>query len=137
METVVSKEQAQKEVNDWLDRMEIPATKRDSDEVSFFIESIINSVMGGWLIFNEDGTVTQKLKYPLADGATKELRHSFRYQIGEYNKAMKGLHPSEEVDWCMAKLLVINANSPKMPRAALDKLDGADFKVSKALTVFF
>lgn len=137
MEPVVSKDQATKEVSAWMDRMDVPVANRDRDVVKELIDGLVADTMNGWLMFNDDGTITQKLKFPLADGATKELQHSFRYQIGEFNKATKGISAIDEVDYCMSRLVVINANSPKLPRAAFDKMDGADYKVCKKITVFF
>lgn len=132
----VSKDVAYVEVNAWLDRMDVPQDVRDKDGVIQPIAALVKSLSEGNLIFNADETVTQVLKFPLADGATKEIVYDFRYEIGQYNKATKGISPTDEVDWSIARLTLVAANK-QHTKGVFEKMKGPDFKIARNLTVFF
>lgn len=133
--SVVSKEQATKEVNEWLDRMDIPVDNREKEAVKEFINAIIEFVEKGFLVFNSDETITQILRHPLAGGETKEIVYDFRYEIGEYNKATKGVSAVDAVDYAVARLSLISA--AKYPKDVFLKMKRADYNVASKLTVFF
>lgn len=135
MADLIAKDVAQKEVTEWLDRMDIPAENRERENVRIYIECIVDAIMKGFLIFNPDETVTQKLKSPLGEGATKELHYDFRYEIGEYKKAMKGISIDDEVGWATAKLSLVSAD--KLPASAFLKLKRSDYGIASKLTIFF
>lgn len=135
MEEKVSKEVAQKEVNNWLDLMDITKENRQTPDVVIFVDSLIESVQKGHLVFNDDETVTQILKQPLADGKTKEIKYDFRFEIGEFNKATKGISSMDSVDWSIARLALSSVD--KLPKAFFEKLKRTDFNVAKAMTIFF
>lgn len=135
MEEKVNKEVATKEVNAWLDIMDISKENRETDEVKTFINSLISSVQKGLLFFNDDETVTQKLIHPLNDGQRKEISYDFRYEVGKYNKATKGISSLDSIDWSIARLSLSSVED--LPKAVFEKMKRADFNVAKALTIFF
>src|SRR6478735_5615039 len=102
--SVVSKEVAEKEVNAFLDSMDIPVENRTKDAVKPMIDIIVGAVMSGHLVFNTDGTLTQKLKEKLGAGDITEIVYDFRFEIGELGKAMKGVSMVDEVEFTVARL---------------------------------
>lgn len=135
MAEVVGKEQATAEVNTWLDAMDIAPENRSKEFVKAAIDVLISAVMSGHLTFGEDGTATQKLKFPLGNGNTSQIEYDFRYEIGEYNKLTKGVSLSDEVDWSIARLVLVSKD--KLPKALFEKMKRADFFIASKLTVFF
>lgn len=130
---MVGKDVAEKEVNEWLDHMDIPENARKVGAVKIFVDSIVESVSKGFLVINDDKTITQKLKTPLAEGATKEIIYDFRYTIGEYYERMKEVNETNETELAIAKLSFI----AKKPKEFIGRLEGKDFKVARALVIFF
>lgn len=136
MAQVISKEQATKEVNQWLDLMNIPKAKRESEGPKDYINILIEAVMEGTLIFNEDETITHKLKHPLADGNTKELKYDFRWEAGDYQAKTKGTDVfADEIGWQVARLSL--ASAEKHPTSVFLKLKRQDYFIASKLTVFF
>lgn len=135
MEDKVSKEVATKEIDALLDSLDVPKETREFGTVKPYVDSLINSVMKGRLIINDNETVTQKLIHPLADGATTEIEYDFRFEIGAYNSKTKGTTSDKEIEWIVARLSLLSIK--ELPTTVFMKMKRADYHVAKALTVFF
>jgi len=133
---VVSKEVAKSEIDKFLDLMNIPTENRDKDTVKVYINILTKAICDGHLVFNEDETITQILKFPLGDGATKEINYDFRYEIGEYQSKTKGTNAfDDEVEYACARLSLIS--KPSLPVSVFKKLKREDYLIASKLTVFF
>ena len=134
---VVSKEQAHSEINKWLESMNIPESVKDKDGISTYIDRLVKAVFDGVLIFNDDETITQKLKHKLGDGDTMEINYNFRYEIGEYQTKTKGTNVfDDEVGFRLARLSLISTNK-QFTAAVFAKMKREDYAIASALTVFF
>lgn len=133
---VVAKEVAIDEVNKFLDRQEFNEEARKEDSAKIQIGILVKSVEDGYVTFNDDETVTQKLQYPLADGDTTELKYDYRFEIGQYRTKTKGTDPyGDPVGYTVARLSLISAK--KLPTAVFEKLKAQDYNRARALSVFF
>ncbi len=134
---VVGKEQAAAEVSKWLDMMNIPEATRGKEQIQVYVSVLEKAVCEGVLIFQEDESITQRLKHNLGDGDTKEINYNFRYDIGEYQAKTKGTNVFEdEVEFRVARLSLISTNKSFVP-AVFKKMKREDYFVAAALTVFF
>lgn len=129
----VAREVAEADVAKWLDFMDIPEKTRKDNEVAAMIDHVVTSVEKGYLIIEDDGSVTHNLRVPLGGGATKQLKYEFRLTIGEFHDAMKDVSPIDAIAQVLAKLQIISKQAPAVLRA----LDSRDYKIAQALTVFF
>lgn len=133
---MISKEIALIEVTKWMDVMGIPEINREKEHTQSLVAILVKAVCDDILIFNENETLTQILKTPLGDGATKEIVYDFRYEIGDYQTKTKGTNVfDDEVEFRVARLSLISA--AKYPTALFKKLKREDYLIASALTVFF
>jgi hypothetical protein len=130
---VVSKEVATKEINSWLDALDYPTKARTDEEVKSWIETICESIQRGDLVFEDEHTIVQKLKHPLADGATREIKYDFRFEVGDYQTKMKNKSPNDAIEWNTAKLSLISSQVP----AVFLKFKKYDYSVASKLALFF
>lgn len=131
---VIAPDAAKAEVTAWMEFMEAETKHEPGSAAQLFIESFVDSVAKGYLVIKEDKSIVQKLRVPLANGeGLKEITYSFRFTVGAYHDAMKGVDPTDEFAYVLAKLQLISKQAP----AVLRNLDNKDYKVAKALAVFF
>lgn len=87
----VSREVAEKDVQRWLDHKRVKELKREKNKDA--IESMIECVMDGTLVIDDECVITHNLLFPLGnDENIKELKYSPRLtvgRIGEYTKNAK------------------------------------------------
>lgn len=130
---MIAKEVATKDVHAWLDSMDVLPEAREKDVVKIFIDQLIDSVSKGYLVINEDKSITQKLRVPLGDGATKEIKYDFRYTVGEYHDKLKVVPELDEIATALAKLSLISKQSVEVIR----RFDKKDYTVARSLVIFF
>lgn len=130
---VVSREVAENEVNAWLDYIHVRKSQRESEFAKVYINHIVESVMEGSLIFNEDKTITQKLLTPLGEGATKEIVYNSRFEVGKMIDIMAGVKSSDEASKVIAILSLLSGK----PIAVFKKLERSDYVIAEKITLFF
>lgn len=130
---VIAKDAATAEVNAWLDALDYPTSARSDEQVKEWISSVIESVQRGDISFESEDVVIQKLRHPLADGATKEIRYDFRFEVGDYQAKMKGKSTNDAIEWNVAKLSLISGHVA----AVFLKLRKYDYSVASKLAIFF
>lgn len=133
MSELIAKEVAIKEVNDWLDAMDYPKKAREHEDIKSYIEIISESVQCGDITFESEYVAVQKLRHPLANGGTTEIKYDFRFEVGAYHEKMKGKSPSDPVDFNIAKLSLVSGQVP----GVFLKLMKYDYSVASKLALFF
>jgi len=133
MNDVISKEVAEEEVTKWLDDLDVSQETRDGHFIAPVIKDIVKAVQRGLLVINEDGTVTQTLTTPLAGGATKEIKYSSRYKIGDWHKKVRGIPKDDSIGIMLAKLSLLSGEVV----AVFEKLDNKDYGIATNIAVFF
>lgn len=134
---VVSREQAQTEIEGWLDFRKTPAAERAQKADD--IESLVNAVMYGQISINPDTKViTQKLDFPIEGekGAADvtEIRHRPRVRTGEFNRAMEGVNVKSLLGGITTATV---AAITGLPSLVIEKLDSQDTKISRTIASFF
>jgi hypothetical protein len=131
---VVSKEVAENDVSAWLDYIRIRKTQRESEFAKVYINHIIESVMEGLLIINEDKTITQKLLSPIGEGGiTKEIVYNSRFEVGKMIDAMSLVKSNDEASKTIAVLSLLS----NKPVGMFKKLERSDYVIAEKITLFF
>lgn len=134
MEPVVNIEAAEKEVNAWLDSLEVSAETRENEMIAATIRAIVTLVSKGLWIFNDDETVTVKLTSPLGEnGITAEIKYNGRYSIGDWHAKIKNIPAGDYTGMVLAKLSLLS----KLPVKLFEKFDNKDYKNHANVAVFF
>ena len=133
MKEQISYEIAQNEVEKWLSKNRIKASKRKASEP--VIESLIDAVMYGQIVFDSETlAITQHLDFPLGeDSSLKTLTYKDRItkkEVDDKLSAMKNKDGSASITAYVAALTL-------QPVAIIDKLDTRDYSISQSIAVFF
>lgn len=135
MANKISREVAEKEVTDWLDKKKIFTSVRESDAGKANIEDIIGFVMEGIVEINDDGTAKHNLVFPLGDNSVvKDLTYKARINNKLLEPYMKGVSPTDP----FAVFLANACAATDTAKGILNALDsGTDKKVMQAIVFFF
>jgi len=128
----ISYEIAQQEVNKWLDARRVSVSKRESQEAA--ISSLIEAVMYGNIVIDENNQITQTLTYPIGenDSFTK-LTYKTRITQGEVSTRISALKNSDSLSVISAYVSALTTQ----PLSLLQKLDTTDYSLCQTIAVFF
>jgi hypothetical protein len=134
MEETISLKAAENEVSNWLDSLDILPERREDMFVKAVIANIVRAVQKGLWIFNENGTITQNLKFPLGEkGVTSSLTYTNRYKIGDWHKRKQKIAHGDATGEIIAKLSLMSGQ----PAAVIESLENPDYEVATNVAVFF
>lgn len=132
MKEQISYEIASQEVEKWLSKNRIKASKRKASEP--VIESLIEAVMYGQLVFDENLIITQNLDFPLGENSeVKQFTYKERItkkEVDDKLSVMKNKDGSASITAYVAALTL-------QPVGIIDKLDTRDYSISQSIAVFF
>ena len=127
--SVVSKEQAQKEVDAFLDFKRISSGKRIACEKN--IERLVDAVCDGTLVINEDTKeITQKLHFPVS---FSELKYKPRLTAKQIQNATNGLKPEDS----MGRAFGYIACATGEDRNVVASMDAEDYSIAGDIVIFF
>lgn len=128
----ISKDQAKKEVDRWLEAKRVkPSVIEDSTDS---IEQLTDEVADGYLILNEDNTWIQKLVWPLGkDGQVTELIYKPRITDLDINKYSKGIKAQD----FRGQINAVTCALTDQPMGIINKLDTEDRRTARSLSGFF
>ena len=129
----VNIEVATKEVNDWLDSKKV--SDKDKELNQDQIDKLIDAVCNGYLVVNDDDTLSQTLKFPIKgeDSEIKELKYKNRVTVKEIQTQMTGTKSGDFIGMLTAYISAATV----MPKAFLKNLDTQDWSLAQAIGVFF
>lgn len=133
---VIPREQAEKEINDWLDYKRKSASNREKLVES--ISALVDAVMDGDLVFNEDKTITQILRFPIEDkdgnAVMKKLEYKARLKAETLQQHSQGTKAGDDYGRVNAHIAALTSN----PKDVVKKMDVDDYGIASLLiTVFF
>lgn len=123
----VSKQQAEKEINEWFDFARVRASVRKAKSHSF--EILVESVMDGSIVINPDKTITLILIDPLE--GTKEVVFTPRYKVEDLFSIAKTVEVPD------GGVLSVLAAMSKKPTGVFLKFSNVDYSIASAIAVFF
>jgi len=130
----MTRELAQTEFNKWFDTKNLAQKlheKNADDE-----EAIIDAIIAGDLILNDDFSFTQKLKFPVQMNETEkldELKYAYRISDGIMSAAIKG---NDAKDMMGIAQSVISALTGQV-KGTIKALDTVDSGLGKHIAAFF
>lgn len=131
---VVTKEIADKEVNDWLLWKKVPDAYIKGS--SLYINGISIAVQEGTFVIDPDTKViTHKLKWPIGSGEfmITELKYKPRLTIAVIQSNISGVALSD----LTGKSLSIIAALSGVPRTEIAPMDHEDFRAASDVAAFF
>lgn len=124
----MTQEAAQAEFERWAyetKKLRPVALKKHADACENFIDALCD----GSLTIEEDGSITQKLSFAIAD--KKELKYKARLTIGELGRALDGRGSDTEKARKMVAMLTGELAS------VIEKMDSNDWALANVITVFY
>jgi len=130
----VSREVAEKEVEQWLDHKKISPKKRETQKE--YVEVLIDAVSEGVLTLQSETHIfVHTLKFPPegAEDPIKTLEYKPRLQYANVKGHLRGV-ASGDGD---ARFIAYMAALTSKPKLVFEKLDSEDMSVAQAITLFF
>lgn len=136
MSEILSKEIATKEINDWLDSLDITSEMRELQKVQ--IDRLVYGVSNGSLVINEDKSITQKLKFPFGNEVkVKELVYKNNLTVAEIEMANEdevGV-PKSNTHYPVyySYIKALTGQNKMLTR----QMNNKDYKISESIALFF
>lgn len=128
----IAKEIADAEVQKWLDFKKVKESKREL--IIEILDSLSEAIQDGFLVLNEDMTLTHTLKFPIkGEVVTEKLTYQPRVTVQSVNLHMKGIK-GNDTD---SKLLATIAALTRSPKALIENLDTEDYSIAQQIGIFF
>jgi len=129
----VSNDQAVKDIERWLDAKKIKDRKREQNADSEAV--LVDAIMDGDLIVNDDNSLTLKLIWPTAEGqGVSTLTFKSRLTVGERQEATKGIKPTDAEGRLIGYVAVLT----DQPVGVIKKLEsGEDYERASSIAVYF
>ncbi len=132
LNTKISPDIAEEEVDKWLDYKHVSESKRETNKAQ--IEVITNAIADGYLTLNEDHSFTQHLNFPTeGDAPVTELQFKPRLRVKQIHSHLKGVK-ADDID---ARLAAYVGALTSQPNAVIKGLDTEDYSIAQAIALFF
>jgi len=130
MSDVISKEQAEKEVNSWLDYKKVSPKKRETLKGN--IAYLVEAMMEGLLVLDSETFVFEHtLKFPV--GETKKLKYKPRLTIKEIQDRTQNIKISGPLEQSIAYISALTGQ----PSSIIKEMDSEDNTLADYLSFFF
>jgi hypothetical protein len=128
----VSREQAQSEVESWLDYKKVGSQKRETNKDS--IEFLISAIVEGDLTVDEDKNLIQKLKFPPSgDLAVSALKYKPRVTVKVVNTRLTGIK-SDDIN---GRICAYASALTGVSRELIKDMETDDFGLVQNIVLFF
>lgn len=128
----VDQQQAEKEVNAWLDYKRIDEFEREDKEI--FTRKLVNAVCDGRITIDENFVLTQILCFPIGgEMPIDKLEYKPRVKTSSIHVRLQNVKPSD-ADGRMSA--IIGAITAK-PTAVIKDMDTIDYSLAQAISLFF
>lgn len=128
----VSREVAEKDVIAWLDFKKVNAKKRENYRDN--IDTLIDAIVDGALILEDDKTFTHKLKFPIGEEETVSvLKYKPRVKVSTVQVCLQNVKATDadgRICGYMAALTGVDRNIIKQQ-------DTEDYEIGRAIVLFF
>lgn len=130
---VISEEQAKAEIEKWLKAKRVTPRMRKKNEQAE--ETLIGAIQDGYLVLNDDLTLTQKLIFPTKEDGTgvNDLKFKLRMSVDERSTATKGYRPDDGD----GRMIGYIAHLCGTARGIIGKLDSVDFEIAQSIAIYF
>lgn len=131
--SAINKEQAQLEIDSWLDHKKIKDKKREAHKNS--IETLVEAIKDGSLVLNDDKSLEYQLSFPVGkEGQVKSLKFKPRVSVTELQDRKNGNKPGDGDALILSTISALTG----IAVAQLKNMDsGDDYDVCGSISVFF
>lgn len=128
----VFRDQALKEINEWLEFKKIGDKKRE--DASEQIEVLVNAIVEGVLTITDEKKIVHALKFPL-DGELliSKLEYKPRLRVADIHTHMNGVKGSDADGRVRAYVTALTSQ----PQNIIKALDTEDYSIAQSVAVFF
>lgn len=131
MNTKVTREVAEQDVNAWLDNKRVRDTQREANKTS--VESLIEAVMYGDIsIDTKTFTITHTLQCKV-EGLFDSLNYKPRITVGDRQKVSSAMKANDVESIILCTVAAISDKSA----SHIQRMDTEDYKIAQAVAVFF
>lgn len=128
----VTKEQAEIEVNEWLDFKKVGSAKRESQEEQ--IKALVNAIAEGDLVLNEKKEFVQTLKVPVGvEIKIETLTYVPRINMETVHAKLQGVKSNDADGRVLAYIAALTGKA----KSILKSMDTEDYGVAQAIAIFF
>ena len=130
----VSQEQAELEIQNWLDKKKISESKRESSKES--IKSLIEAVTDGVLVIDDENRIHHELKFPIqkdVDVATRELVYKPRLAVRDIHQHLHGVKSDAGDQRLLAYVVALTGKA----KGIIQAMDSEDYAIATSIAFFF
>lgn len=132
---MIAREVAEKEFMGWFEAKKLPKNllEKNADDK----EAIINAIMEGILVLDEDNCFIQKLNFPVEipnSEVIKELKFAFRITEGVLAASLRGIKTDDLIGQMS---LAYVATLTGQPKSIIRALETSDSYLGKKIAAFF
>lgn len=129
----VTREVAEKEVNDWLDYKKVGSQKRESNKDQ--IDVLIDAICEGALVLKADTKeFVHTLKFATeGEQPITELTYKPRLSYSQVKGHLHNVKPSDADGRFIAYMAALTGK----PKLVFEKLDSVDLSIAQSITLFF
>lgn len=132
--SVIDRDVALKDINDWLDYKKFPQESRESEDYEVSIKSLVAAIMNGSLVVMDDKKLKYKLAFPIGKETTvDELVFKARMNDNMLKPWMKGVSPKDAEGRMLAHVACLTSTASSI----LEHMDTVDKRVAMSIAVFF
>jgi hypothetical protein len=133
---VVAASVAAEDVKKWLDHKRVKPIKREIQ--IYYINQLVQAVMYGDLVLNEDFTFTHKLNVPVVNGKDgssifDKLTYASRLTVQDVSNVLEGMNTRNEISNSIAYGAALTGKATGL----IGRLDTSDLEVMTAVGIFF
>lgn len=130
MEEKISRDVAEREINDWLDSKKVFDSEKE--DKADHIDILTDAIMNGVLIWNsEEKKLKQRLLFPIDE--IEELNFEHRLNHKMLAPYLKGVSEKDSDGRMLAHIAALT----KVNRGILQSLDSRDKKIAISIVIFF
>jgi len=133
----ITREVADQEVREWIESKGFRASKVEKEDFQESIDLLIDSVMDGLLVINDDNSLTYNLQYPIQDedgnDVLKSMTFNKRLTVGFFTNKMKTSKAKTQEE----KTILMISELTGEPAGLIQKVQMADFTELGVIATFF
>lgn len=131
-ELKVTREIAERDVNDWLDFKKVGLQKRISNKDQ--IEGLIDAVSEGTLLLKEDKVFVHTLKFPIgSEQVTDKFEYQPRIKLSQVQTHLQHVKGSDSASIITAYIAALTGKPSKL----IGELDSEDSRIAQNIALFF
>ena len=129
---LINKEIAESEISKWLDFKKVSSKRRESKQEN--IDALIDAVIDGHLVLNENNSFTHTLKFPIGEnGQITKLEYKPRLEVKEIQLQMQGIKSTDLHGMILSYVSALTGKA----KGIVSAMDSEDYTIAQGIAIFF